>query len=99
MSILFLLIPLSIVIATCFLGAFIWAVRSGQYEDTYTPSLRLLGQDHEPLPIQESARHALTKKKDVPKTILPAIGVESPNALSDGRTPKKNPLPVQAFQP
>ncbi len=42
MSVIFLLIPLSIVIAICFLAAFIWAVRSGQYEDTCTPSLRLL---------------------------------------------------------
>lgn len=42
MSVIFILIPLSIVIATCFLGAFIWAVRSGQYEDTCTPAMRLL---------------------------------------------------------
>lgn len=42
MIVIFLLIPLSVVIAACFLGAFIWAVRSGQYEDTCTPSLRLL---------------------------------------------------------
>jgi cbb3-type cytochrome oxidase maturation protein len=42
MIVLFLLIPLSIGIAAAFLGAFIWAVRSGQYEDTSTPSLRAL---------------------------------------------------------
>lgn len=42
MSIIFLLIPVSILIAACFLGAFIWAVRSGQYEDTCTPAMRLL---------------------------------------------------------
>ena len=42
MSVIFLLIPLSIVIAACFLGAFIWAVRSGQYEDTCTPAMRVL---------------------------------------------------------
>ena len=42
MSILFILIPLSILIAAGFLGAFIWAVRSGQYEDTCTPSMRIL---------------------------------------------------------
>ena len=42
MSVIFLLIPLSIVAAAGFLGAFIWAVRSGQYEDTCTPSMRLL---------------------------------------------------------
>lgn len=42
MIVILLLIPISIVIAVCFLGAFIWAVRSGQYEDTCTPSMRLL---------------------------------------------------------
>lgn len=42
MSIIFLLIPLSIVFAVAFLFAFIWSVRSGQYEDTTTPSMRLL---------------------------------------------------------
>ena len=45
MSVIFLLIPLSIVIAACFLWAFIWAVRSGQYEDTCTPSMRVLLED------------------------------------------------------
>ena len=45
MIVIFLLIPLSIVIAACFLGAFIWAVRSGQYEDTCTPSMRVLLDD------------------------------------------------------
>jgi cbb3-type cytochrome oxidase maturation protein len=46
MSIIFLLIPLSILFAACFLGAFAWAVRSGQYEDTCTPSMRaLLGDE------------------------------------------------------
>ena len=42
---IFLLIPLSIVIAVCFLGAFVWAVRSGQYEDTCTPAMRLLVEE------------------------------------------------------
>jgi cbb3-type cytochrome oxidase maturation protein len=45
MSVIFLLIPLSVIIAACFLGAFIWAVRSGQYEDTVTPSIRVLLPD------------------------------------------------------
>jgi cbb3-type cytochrome oxidase maturation protein len=45
MSVIFLLIPLSVFIAACFLGAFIWAVRSGQYEDTVTPSIRVLLPD------------------------------------------------------
>jgi cbb3-type cytochrome oxidase maturation protein len=63
MSVIFLLIPLSVVIAACFLGAFIWAVRSGQYEDTVTPSWRVLLRDGKaatpsepvPKPASESA--------------------------------------------
>jgi cbb3-type cytochrome oxidase maturation protein len=53
MSVIFLLIPLSIVIALCFLGAFIWAVRSGQYEDTCTPSMRLLLEEKRGKPKSE----------------------------------------------
>ena len=40
-----LLIPLSVAIAACFLAAYFWAVRSGQYEDTFTPALRILTDD------------------------------------------------------
>ena len=47
MIVIFLLIPLSIVIAVGFLAAFIWAVRSGQYEDTCTPAMRLLLEETE----------------------------------------------------
>ncbi len=42
MSVLNLLISLGLLVALGFLGAFLWAVRSGQYDDTYTPSLRML---------------------------------------------------------
>jgi cbb3-type cytochrome oxidase maturation protein len=45
MNIIFLLIPVSILIAAAFLAAFIWAVKSGQYEDTLTPSMRVLLED------------------------------------------------------
>jgi len=44
-SVLMLLIPLSVLIAACFLAAFFWAVRSGQYEDTCTPAMRILTDD------------------------------------------------------
>ena len=42
MSVIYILIGISIVVASGFLGAFIWAVKSGQFEDTYTPSVRML---------------------------------------------------------
>jgi len=45
MIVIFFLIPLSIALAVFFLGGFIWAVRSGQYEDTCTPALRPLMED------------------------------------------------------
>ncbi|MCB0664300.1 MAG: cbb3-type cytochrome oxidase assembly protein CcoS [Saprospiraceae bacterium] len=45
MSIIFLLILVSLVVAVLFLVAFFWAVRSGQYDDDYTPSIRMLFDD------------------------------------------------------
>jgi len=45
MTIIILLISISLTIALCFLGAFIWSLRSGQYDDVYGPSVRLLFDD------------------------------------------------------
>ena len=42
MSVLIILIAVSIVVAAGFLLAFIWSVRNGQYDDDYTPSVRML---------------------------------------------------------
>lgn len=42
MEIIFLLLIVSLLVAIGFLVAFFWAVRSGQYEDDYTPSIRML---------------------------------------------------------
>ena len=47
MNIFYLLIGVSLFAALIFLGAFVWAVRSGQFEDTYTPSIRILFDDDE----------------------------------------------------
>jgi cbb3-type cytochrome oxidase maturation protein len=45
MSVIYFLISISIVVAVFFLYAFIKAVRSGQYDDDYTPSVRMLFDD------------------------------------------------------
>lgn len=45
MSILYLLISVSILMALFFLGFFIWAVKSGQFEDRSTPAMRMLFDD------------------------------------------------------
>lgn len=45
MSVIYLLISISIVVAIVFFTAFIKAVKSGQYDDDYTPSVRMLFDD------------------------------------------------------
>ena len=45
MSVIYLLLSLSILVAIIFFVAFIMAVRSGQYDDSYTPSVRMLFED------------------------------------------------------
>ena len=45
MSVMYLLIPISIVVAVFFLVLFIKSVKSGQYDDDYTPSVRMLFDD------------------------------------------------------
>ena len=47
MIVILFLIPLSIALAAGFLAGIVWAVRSGQYEDTCTPSLRVLMDEPE----------------------------------------------------
>jgi len=45
MNILYLLIGVSLLAALSFLVLFIWAVKTGQYEDTFTPSVRILFEE------------------------------------------------------
>jgi cbb3-type cytochrome oxidase maturation protein len=50
MSIIYFLIGCSVLLALLFLTAFFWAQRSGQNDDLYTPSMRILLDDEEELP-------------------------------------------------
>ena len=45
MNVILILIIASLALAATFLTCFIWAVRSGQFEDTHTPSMRVLLDD------------------------------------------------------
>jgi len=45
MSVIYLLITISIFVAVGFFIAFVFAVKSGQYDDDYTPSVRMLFDD------------------------------------------------------
>ena len=51
MSIIYFLIGCSVTLALIFLGAFLWAQRTGQNDDLYTPAMRmLLDDDNEEVP-------------------------------------------------
>lgn len=45
MSVIIILIIISVLVALFFLGVFIWAVKSGQFDDTVSPSIRILFDD------------------------------------------------------
>jgi len=44
-SVILVLIGFSLLVAVGFLIAYLWAVKSGQYDDKYTPSVRILFDD------------------------------------------------------
>ncbi len=58
MGIIFLLIGASTVVAVIFLTAFVWAMRSGQYDDDRSPAVRILGDQ----------RPDQSKTTNIPKT-------------------------------
>ncbi len=64
MSIIYVLLSLSLGVALIFFVAFIISVKKGQFDDTYTPSVRMLFEDElvkeEPSSSQESEK---TKNK------------------------------------
>jgi len=58
-SVIVLLIAAGGLVAGGFLAAFVWAVRSGQFDDTTTPALRILFDDRRPTTTRsEGPRHA-----------------------------------------
>lgn len=45
MTIIYMLLSISVLVALGFFVAFVISVRKGQYDDTYTPSVRMLFED------------------------------------------------------
>ena len=60
MSVIVVLIGFSIIVAAGFLLAFLWAVRSGQYDDDVSPSIRILYDNDE-----EKSKQSNTNKNKV----------------------------------
>lgn len=66
MEIIILLIAISLSIAVLFLVIFLWNMRSGQYDDTYTPSVRMLF-DNKPARKKRGGEDGSKKMSPVPE--------------------------------
>ncbi len=61
MSVIYILLSISVLVAVVFFIAFITAVKRGQYDDSYTPSIRMLFEDEL---VKEQTKPSKTKKID-----------------------------------
>ena len=61
MSVIIILLVASISVAAIFLAAFLWGVRSGQFEDDYSPPSRILFDD-KPASAKDSFGQIKTEK-------------------------------------
>ncbi|MAO15423.1 cbb3-type cytochrome oxidase assembly protein CcoS [Muricauda ruestringensis] len=60
MSVIYVLLAISITVAIVFFIAFVFSVKSGQYDDTYTPSVRMLFEDEV---VKDKDKSNLNKKE------------------------------------
>ncbi len=63
MSVIYLLLTISVVIAVFFFVVFILSVKGGQFDDTYTPSVRMLFDD-ELVKEKDQVQKTTSKNKD-----------------------------------
>lgn len=70
MNVIMILFFASLFVASGFLIAFIWAVRSGQMDDKYTPSVRMLFDDEAAADSKKDSKE-ISNKNSASKTIQP----------------------------
>lgn len=63
MSALVILIIISMVVSGSFLVAFLWSVKSGQYDDNYSPANRILFSDEPPTTPKTTKSNNKTQNK------------------------------------
>ena len=69
MNVIFILIAVSLLVAIGFLLVFIWSIRNGQFDDEYTPSVRILFDDE---------TNIIDKQDPNPKSQIPAPKTQDP---------------------
>ena len=62
MTIIYLLLAISVVVALIFFAAFIFSVKKGQYDDVYTPSVRMLFEDELVKPDTKTSKTSVKSK-------------------------------------
>jgi cbb3-type cytochrome oxidase maturation protein len=64
MSILYLIIPVSIILVIAIIWVFLWAVRSGQFDDMEGPAYRILMDDEITQPKQSDPKQSDPKQEE-----------------------------------
>ncbi len=67
MSVILVLLGAGLVVALVFLGLFIWAVNSGQYDDPVTPGWRIILDDMKKKKSKDTGKHLSREDNDVPQ--------------------------------
>lgn len=66
MEVVYITIGVSVIIAIIFFGVFLMNLKKGQYQDTYTPSVRMLFDD-EHKSNKDTQKDQLTNKESITK--------------------------------
>jgi cbb3-type cytochrome oxidase maturation protein len=81
MGIIVILIFISLSIAVLFLAIFYWSMKSGQYDDTYTPSVRMLFDDKKKIKQKEDQDSSSPTTKPAPNSQHDSAKVSTPESL------------------
>lgn len=85
MSVIYLLISISIIVAVAFLYAFLRAVKTGQYDDDYTPSVRMLFDDE----LVKGGKREPETRNSKPETQNPKSKFQNPKLETRNSKPKQ----------
>jgi cbb3-type cytochrome oxidase maturation protein len=86
-NVIFILIAVSLLVAIGFLISFIWSIRAGQFEDEYTPSVRILFDDEKNVIDDQKDANIKNSKFQIPNF------KEIPKNKNSKYKPNKYPVP------
>ncbi len=70
MNVILILILVSLAMALLFLAGFIWAVTSGQFDDTQTPGMRVLAEESRPMNPRSDFRPGATMSPGIHSDLI-----------------------------